>query len=250
MSDGFFITDLDPALTVGQVVTLDGPEGHHAATVRRIVAGERVTVADGQGRGATGVVVQVGKDRLDLRVERLLSDPVPEPRFTCVQALPKNDRVEQTVDLLTEIGVAEIVPWQASRSVVRWQGERGERARERWQSIARAAAKQSRRLTVPSVAPLASTAQVVERLRAADSAYVCHEAATDPVIAQRPSLGDVVVVIGPEGGVAPDELDAFREAGAVAVLIGGTVLRTSTAGTVALVQLRQLAELCHWMDEE
>ena len=243
MSDGFFVAELDDRVLVGSVVTLDGPEGRHAAVVRRIGLGELVTVTNGEGRGVRGPVVAVRKDGLDVQVSEVLSASVPAPRIVCVQALPKNERAEQAVDLLTELGVDEIVPWQASRSIVRWSGERGDKSLAKWQAVAREAAKQSRRLTIPVIAPVATTAQVAARLAAAPAAYVLHEGASVPVATLRPPRTEIVLVVGPEGGMAPDELAMFEAAGAQTILIADTVLRTVTAGAVAVAQLRLLADL-------
>ncbi len=243
MSDGFFVAALDAGVQVGSVVTLAGPEGRHAAVVRRIVAGEHVTITDGAGRGVRGPVVAVRKDGLDIEVGEVLTAALPAPRVVCVQALPKNERAEQAVDLLTEVGVDEIVPWQAARSLVRWSGERGEKALAKWQAVAREAAKQSRRLRIPVVAPLASTAQVAARLAAAPAAYVLHEGASIGVATIRPPRTEIVLVVGPEGGIAPDELAVFEAAGAQTILIADTVLRTVTAGAVAVAQLRLLADI-------
>lgn len=243
MSDGFFVAPLAENVGVGSVVTLDGPEGRHAAVVRRIGVGETVTVTDGEGCGVRGPVVAVRKDGLDLQVAELLTARPSAPRIVCVQALPKNERAEQAVDLLTELGVDEIVPWQASRSIVRWSGERGDKSRSKWQAVAREASKQSRRLTVPQITPVASTAEVAARLAQASVAYVLHEGASVPVAEVRPPRTDLVIVVGPEGGIAPDELAAFAAAGAEQVLIADTVLRSVTAGAVAVAQLRLLADL-------
>lgn len=250
MSDGFFLGTMADDVAVGDTVTLVGPEGHHASVVRRIRVGEQVTVSSGHGLGVRGPVMAVTKGSLSLTVDQVLREPFPEPRFVCIQALPKNDRADLAVDLLTELGVDEIVPWQASRSIVRWEGERGEKARTKWQTVAREASKQARRLTVPIVSPLATTRQVADRLREAEGAYVLHESATTPVLAVRPPLGEVVFVIGPEGGVSPEELETFEAAGAVVLIMGRTVLRTSTAGATALTMLRTIAEIVHWADEE
>jgi 16S rRNA (uracil1498-N3)-methyltransferase len=243
VSDGFFVAALDDRVAVGSVVTLSGPEGRHAAVVRRISLGEVVTVTNGDGRGARGPVVAVRKDGLDVEVAEVLSAAVPAPRIVCVQALPKNERAEQAVDLLTEIGVDEIVPWQASRSIVRWSGERGDKSLAKWQAVAREASKQSRRLRIPVIAPAATTAQVAALLAAAPAAYVLHEGASVHVATIRPPRTEIVVVVGPEGGIAPDELAAFEAAGAQAILIADTVLRTVTAGAVAVAQLRLLADI-------
>ena len=243
MSDGFFLAPLAGAVAVGDEVTLDGPEGHHASVVRRLRVGEQVTLSSGRGSGVRGPVTSVTRGAVTVRVEQVLVEPVPQTRFVCVQALPKNDRAELAVDLLTELGVDEIVPWQASRSVVRWDGERGEKSRAKWATVAREASKQVRQLTVPVVSPLASTRAVAARLESAAAAYVLHESASAPLVRVTPPAGEVVFVIGPEGGVSPDELAVFGAAGGVPVVMGTTVLRTSTAGATALTILRTLAEL-------
>ena len=245
--NGLFLTDLPADPSVGDRVVLAGPEGRHAATVRRIGVGEHVLLSDGEGRGVRGPVVATGKDRIEVEVERVITAPEPEVRFTIIHALPKNDRAELAVDLITEAGVDEIVPWQASRSIPKWTGERGEKSRAKWQSVAREAAKQSRRLRVPVVTEALSTKDVAVRISAATAAYVMHEAATTPVLGLKvPFVGEVVIVIGPEGGISPDELAAFEEAGGIPVVMGDTVLRTSTAGVVALSQLKLLSELRAW----
>jgi 16S rRNA (uracil1498-N3)-methyltransferase len=153
-----------------------------------------------------------------------------------VQALAKGDRGELAVELAVELGVDEVVPWSAARSVTRWDGARGERSRDRWRSVARAAAKQSRRAWVPTVAPLASTRQVAARLSA--GSLVLHEAADTPLATVAlPAGGDLVLVVGPEGGLDDAELAAFAAAGAVPVRLGPEVVRTSTAGAAALAAL-------------
>ena len=192
---------------VGDVVRLDGPEGRHAATVRRTRVGEHLLLTDGAGLRVEGEVVAVGSGTLDLRVVSVATDPAPSPRFVLVQALAKNDRDDQAVEAATECGVDEVVPWQASRSVVQWRGERGEKARLKWDAVLVAATKQSRRTRRPVLAPTAGTADLVARVRDAAAAYVLHEDATLPLAGVTlPAAGDVVLVVGPEGGVSPEEL--------------------------------------------
>jgi 16S rRNA (uracil1498-N3)-methyltransferase len=232
VSDPVFLVDALP--TPGRFV-LDGPEGRHAAAVKRMRAGERLLLADGAGGLAAATVVTAGRDTVDLDVAAAVREPAPEPRLVVVQALPKGDRGELAVQVLTEAGVDEIVPWQASRCVTRWQGDRGRRSWQRWQAVAREAAKQARRSWLPEIAPAATTAEVAARLGAAAGAYVLHEEATAPLAALTPPrAGEVVLVVGPEGGVSPEELTAFTAAGAEPVRLGPTVLRTSTAGVAAL----------------
>jgi 16S rRNA (uracil1498-N3)-methyltransferase len=155
-----------------------------------------------------------------------------------VQALPKGDRGETACEVLTEVGVDEIVPWSADRSIVEWRGARGDKALDRWRSTARAAAKQSRRAWLPVISPLAMTAEVAERLRAATLGVVLHESATTPLAGlDVPAAGEIVVVIGPEGSITDDELAVFASAGAAAYRLGSSILRTSTAGVVAAAVL-------------
>ena len=223
---------------VGDTVVLDGPEGRHAATVRRTRVGEHLLLTDGAGLRVEGEVVAVGSGTLDLRVLSVAHDPEPSPRLVLVQALAKHDRDDQAVEAATECGVDEVVPWQASRSVVRWRGERGEKAWRKWDALLVAATKQSRRTRRPVLAPTATTADLARRVGAAAAAYVLHEDARVPLATVTlPDAGDVVLVVGPEGGVSPDELATLEAAGAVAVRLGSTVLRSSSAGPAALAVL-------------
>lgn len=214
-------------------IVLTGPEGRHAATVRRLRVGEAVDLADGRGTRAACTVAAVRRDELELEVHARTTEPAPSPRVVLVQALAKGDRGERAVELATEVGVDEIVPWSAARCVVRWEGERGAKALARWRSTAREAGKQSRRAWLPEVTEPATTAQVAERLSSAHG-LVLHEEAADPLasVALRTD-GDLLLVVGPEGGLSEGELATFREAGASVVRLGQSVLRTSSAGAVA-----------------
>ena len=232
-------------LLAGPRVVLDGAEGRHAAAARRIGPEETVVLTDGAGLAATAAVVSAGRDQLVLDVVELREEERPPLLVTVVQALPKGDRGEVAVETLTEVGVDRVVPWAAQRCVTRWRDERGAKAWERWRSVAREASKQSRRCWWPHVDPLASTSQVAELLAVATLGLVLHEEATTPLAAlPLPGSGTVVLVVGPEGGVDPDELAAFGAAGATSVRLGPTVLRTSTAGTVAAAVV--LARSARW----
>jgi 16S rRNA (uracil1498-N3)-methyltransferase len=234
------------AALAGERVRLEGPEGRHAATVRRLRAGERVDVTDGLGLLVECVVVSVvGKDVVELEVVGRRSAAAPRPRLVVVQALPKGDRGELAVETMTEVGVDEIVPWAAARCVTQWRGDRGGKALARWRSTAREAGKQARRSWLPEVADLATTAEVASRLAGAACAVVLHEEATTPLTGLKvPVEGEVVVVVGPEGGITPEELAAFERSGGVPALLGPTVLRTSTAGVAAAAVL--LAATGRW----
>ena len=232
-------------LAAGEQVVLDGAEGHHGATVRRLRVGERALLTDGQGTRADSVVIEVGRDRLVLAVQAVRVGPPPSPRLVVVQAVPKGERGETAVETLTEVGVDVIVPWAAARCVTQWRDDRGAKALARWRSTAREAAKQSRRTIWPQVADLAGTAQVAALLAAATLGAVLHQTA-DAALAgvNVPTHGDVVVVVGPEGGLDDAELTSFTQTGALAYRLGDSVLRTSTAGTVAAAVL--LARTGRW----
>jgi len=227
---------LDP-LPDGDSLVLGGDEGRHAARVQRLQVGEALRVGDGRGAVCDCLVAEVLADGLRLAVLGRRTEPLPELRLVVVQALPKGDRGELAVEMLTELGVDEVVPWAAARSITQWRDARGAKALDRWRRIAREAAKQSRRLYVPVVAELATTAHVADRVRAA-TGLVLHEGAAAPLAAAAlPRAGEVVLVVGPEGGIAADELTEFAAAGGQAVRLGEPVLRTSTAGIAALAAL-------------
>jgi 16S rRNA (uracil1498-N3)-methyltransferase len=215
---------------VGELLTLDGPEGRHAADVRRLLAGEPIMLTDGGGGLISGSVAAVRRGELDVTVEAVEQVPPPALRLVVVQALAKGGRDEDAVEAMTEVGVDEFVGWQASRSIAKWT----DRTAVRWRSTVDAAAKQSRRSWWPVVSGPASTSDVVDRLRAADQSLVLsessHESLTSVAV---PASGEVVIVVGPEGGISPAEETAFADAGAAIVRLGHTVLRSSTAGVVA-----------------
>lgn len=215
-------------------VLLTGAEGRHAAGARRLAPGEAADLVDGCGTRADCRVLRTGRDEVEFEVLSRRFEPEPTPRLVLVQALPKGDRGERAVELATEVGVDEIVPWVAARCVMQWRGERGARQLDRWRATAREAAKQSRRARVPLVTGLHTTSQVAARLRGG-TGLVLHEAADLPLTGvELPTVGDVVLVVGPEGGITGDELD---ELGAPAVCLGSGVLRTSTAGAAAVAVL-------------
>lgn len=228
------------ALPSGDHTVLDGPEGRHAAAVRRLAPGEELVIADGRGAGAHCVVESVQtKDSLGLRITRRWQDPQPQPRIVLAQALIKGDRGELAVELATETGVDVVVPWRAGRSVAKWDdGPRGAKALARWRSTAREAAKQSRRTWVPEVTEPLSTKQLAELITRSATALVLDAAATQGLSdLELPPEGDLVLVVGPEGGISDSESDTLRAAGAQVARLGPTVLRASTAAAAAIAAL-------------
>jgi 16S rRNA (uracil1498-N3)-methyltransferase len=237
------LSDTVVGASVGDTVVLDGDEGRHAATVTRTRVGEQVVLTDGAGTSATCTVTEAGKATLTLRIDAVGHTDRQPPYVTVVQAIPKGDRGELAVEVLTEIDVDRIVPWAAARSVAVWRGERAAKSLARWRSASRAASKQARRAWLPEVTELATTAEVSELLEQADLAIVLHEDARVPLAAlQLEDVESIVVVVGPEGGITDDELAAFS--GAEVVRLGASVLRTSTAGVAAVAAL--LARTPRW----
>ncbi|MGW7314238.1 16S rRNA (uracil(1498)-N(3))-methyltransferase [Streptomyces sp. NPDC054865] len=246
MTAPVFVVEEVPA---GPEFVLDGPEGRHAVSVKRLNPGEEVVLTDGRGRWAEAVVKSAeGKDRLVVSVTEVSEEAEPAVRITVVQALPKGDRGEVAVETMTETGVDAIVPWQASRCITQWRGDRGAKSLAKWRATARESGKQSRRVRFPEVAEALSTKQVAALLAEADLAMVLHEdrdaASGALATAPLPEAGSVVLVVGPEGGVSPEELAVFAQAGARPYRLGHSVLRTSTAGTAAAAVL--LARTGRW----
>ncbi|HEU5222991.1 MAG TPA: 16S rRNA (uracil(1498)-N(3))-methyltransferase [Candidatus Lumbricidophila sp.] len=221
---------------VGDRVHLDGDEARHAVTVARVRVGERLAFSDGAGAVVHGVVAETGPRSVALTVDEHTFEPEPSVRLTLVQALAKGDRDELAVQAATELGVDAIVPWAAARSVSRWEGAKLERGRERWATIVREGVKQSLRAWVPAVQPLATTAQLVERL-AGQRILVLEPSASSRLAELVPDGRDIALVVGPEGGIAADELTRLATAGAELVRLGTSVLRTSTAGPAAIAAL-------------
>ncbi|HZE65998.1 MAG TPA: 16S rRNA (uracil(1498)-N(3))-methyltransferase [Sporichthyaceae bacterium] len=216
---------------------LTGDEGRHAAKVRRLRAGEHLELSDGAGVVAECVVAEVGAG-LTVEIRTVRTVPAPSPRLVVAQALPKGDRGELAVELMTEIGVDAIVPWAAEHCVTVWSGEKAHRAAQRWNVHAREAAKQARRPWVPVIEPLADTKTLAARVADAELAVVLHESATEALTAvSLPATGEVLLVVGPEGGISAEELTVFQDAGARVCRLGPEVLRTSTAGLAALAAL-------------
>ncbi len=235
-------------LPADDTVVLDGAEARHAVTVKRLAVGEQVLLADGRGGLVLAVAEEVARDHVRFAVLERREVPERAPRVVVVQALPKGERADLAVEILTELGVDEIVPWSASRSVSQWRGaDKIDRGLAKWRRTALEAAKQSRRARIPAVLELVDTAGVQRRLGASGVlGLVLHEDATQslgaslaalPDAAGEPMVTEVVLVVGPEGGISGEELAAFAATGAHAVRLGPEVLRTSTAGAAALAVL-------------
>jgi 16S rRNA (uracil1498-N3)-methyltransferase len=233
----FFIDETLTAMSAGDVVTLSGAEGRHAATVSRLRAGERVSLGNGRGLTASVLVSDVAKDSVVFEVVDVTEAPEPRHAFVLAQALAKTDRDERAVETSVELGVDAIIPFAASRSVSRWDAAKEAKGRARWQSIAREASKQSLRAWVPEVLAMATIRDLIAltatRLIVLDAAGVSPHN-VDWAASPTDDKYQTVFVVGPEGGFSPEEREAFAQAEATFVRLGNNVLRTSTAGPVAL----------------
>ena len=238
MTDPVFVHPGVAAVTPGQQIVLDGEEARHAVVVKRIRVGERLVLTDGAGASVTGVVAVADKSTLTLDVDEARRTQPELPRVVVVQAIPKGDRGELAVEMLTEVGVDEIVPWAASRCVAVWKGDRAAKSLAKWRATARESAKQARRTWFPEITDVVGTEEVAKRLEKASVPVVLHEAASGPLAdIPVPGRAEIVIVVGPEGGISDEELAAFAAVGAEPVRLGSSVLRTSTAGVAATAAL-------------
>jgi 16S rRNA (uracil1498-N3)-methyltransferase len=222
----------------GRVVRVTGDEARHAITVARIRVGEHISVGDGAGLIAEGTVASTDGGEVAVDVQLVRREEAPRPELWLAQALAKGDRDELAIQAATELGVSGVIPWQAERSVSRWDGPKAAKGRDRWQSIVREASKQSIRAWVPQVS------EVAKSLALPGLVLVLEPTASTLLTAVPLDEDRITVVVGPEGGVSPKELAQLEESGARAVRLGPEVLRTSTAGPAALVVLN--ARLGRW----
>lgn len=231
---------------VGATFTLAGTEAHHAATVKRVAVGETMDVVDGDGHRLSGTVTAASAESVALRVDSVSYDPLPGCRFVLVQALAKSDRSELAVEAATELGVDAVLPWQADRSIVRWRGDKAVKGQAKWESLVRTASKQCRRTRVPEVLETQDSRGLARWLGGVAHPVLLHEDA-DRSLADywkhqpNAGVGVLAVVVGPEGGISPREIDLFTAQGAIAVSLGGNVLRASTAGPAAVALFNYLA---------
>ncbi|WP_298038396.1 16S rRNA (uracil(1498)-N(3))-methyltransferase [uncultured Microbacterium sp.] len=221
---------------IGDIVALTGAEAKHAAVVRRLRVGEQVTLGDGAGIWLEGVVTDVSASLVNVEVTGRRAQDAPTIRLFLAQALAKGDRDELAVQTSCELGIDGVIPWQATRSISRWEGAKAVKGRERWATIVREAAKQAHRAWVPPVAEPVTTGQLIAASEGRRM-LVLDPTATTKLSQIRADERDMVLIVGPEGGIAPEELAKFDEAGAERVLLGDTVVRTSTAGPAAIAVL-------------
>ncbi|HEX3679204.1 MAG TPA: 16S rRNA (uracil(1498)-N(3))-methyltransferase [Galbitalea sp.] len=228
---------------IGEISIIGGGDARHAVTVSRLVVGELVRVGNGLGMIASGTVTAVAPAEFRFEVETIETIERPTPAIWLAQALAKGDRDELAIQASTELGVDGIIPWTAARSISRWEGAKIAKGHERWSAVVREATKQSARAWLPEVASLVNTKQLAE-LAETTRMIVLDPVADASVTVIAPDFHDIVLVVGPEGGISPAEFDLLHSAGATSARLGGSILRTSTAGPAAIAVLS--AKLGRW----
>jgi len=234
----FFVPDLPTQ--VGASYSFNSEDANHAIKVLRIEVGEIFRVSDGVGGWANVQVTEVTKRSLETTVLEVGRQEPLEIKFTVVQALPKSDRAKEAVELLTEAGADVIVPWLANRSISRTE------VISKFATTAREASKQSRRLFIPQLHETVKERGVIELIKSADLALVFHESAQvklSEIITPQIKAKNVVIVIGPEGGITEEELAAFAAAGAHVAGLGRPILRSAHAGLAALSAVNSLLKV-------
>jgi 16S rRNA (uracil1498-N3)-methyltransferase len=240
-----FFAAIGSDTVVGSSFVLGGPEAKHAVSVRRMTIGEAIAVSDGLSIKIRGKVSKVLKDTLEISVDNVEALEPPPTQLVLVQALAKGDRDELAIQACTELGVNGVIPWQADRSISIWKDEKKAKGRTRWQTIVTEASKQSLRALIPKVDEVLDSQGLVDALQSFDRVLVLDpESATSITELIPPSSGRVAIVVGPEGGMSEQELQAFSRAGFTSVHLGSGVLRTSTAGMAAVSYLQ--AKLGDW----
>ncbi len=229
----FYLNEELAAATVGERISVGGAEARHAVSVSKLAAGDRISVGNGAGLVASGPVLSAEPAEFVVAVEEVTDTPLPSPALWLAQALAKGGRDEYAVQQATELGVDGVIPWAAQRSIVKWEGSKIAKGRQRWSAIAREATKQSLRPWIPELGELASTL-VLCALANAAAVVVLDPAAEEPLSSYQPDGRDIVLVVGPEGGITEPELSRFEVAGASLRRLGDSVLRTSTAGPAAI----------------
>jgi 16S rRNA (uracil1498-N3)-methyltransferase len=234
------------SIAPGSLFILDGAEARHAVTVKRLAVGEQVDIADGAGSRITGTVTEAAPAELTVECTSVSMEQRPDVRLVLVQALAKGDRDELAIETATELGIDAVIPWQSERSIVRWKGDRAAKAHGKWQSAVTAAAKQARRAWIPEVRPAVDTQALAKEVAGAGLAVILHEDAVTPLrqvlgkwSEERQGAGadatEILLIVGPEGGISPREVTRLCSAGAVTALLGPHVLRSSTAGPAGVV---------------
>jgi 16S rRNA (uracil1498-N3)-methyltransferase len=229
-----------PVIETSPKITVSGDEAHHAITVTRLGVGERVALSDGSGAWAIGEISSADKKSFTVEVSERGVQEQRRPLLTVVQALPKSDRVKEAIELIVEAGADRIIPWAAARSISKWQGD----SQSKWQTTSMTAAKQSRRYFIPQVLDVHTAKELTSLFSTSTRALVLHEEGAQPISSVLTPADavheEIFLVIGPEGGITPDEIQLFQSAGAEEVRLGEPILRSAHAAIAGLAAVQAL----------
>jgi 16S rRNA (uracil1498-N3)-methyltransferase len=230
----FFVDDLPT--TVGQMYTFNNEDALHAIRVLRTGPGEIFWLSDGKGTYSTVKAVEVAKKSMQCEViESQFQEPL-EIEYTVIQALPKGDRLKSCAQLLTEAGADRIVFWSSARSI-----GKADKTLDKLDVTVREASKQARRFRIPEIVGPLTTAQVIDEIARTDIAVLFHESATNKLSAiTAPKVAKALIIIGPEGGITDEELEAFTSSGAKIALMGRPIFRSAHAGIAGLAAVQTL----------
>ena len=216
------------------LIEVSGDEAHHAIKVLRINIGEEILISDGAGNWVRASVENIEKKTFAAKVLERGFQQEKSPRLIVVQGLPKSDRVKDAIEILVESGVDLIIPWQADRSISKWQKD----SLDKWKNAAVAATKQSRRFRKPEIIDGLSLSQLLEIESENSAILVMHESAetklSQVVTSKFADMSEIIIVIGPEGGISESELELLQSVGAHIVGLGPEVFRSAHAGGAAL----------------
>ncbi|MGA0112968.1 MAG: 16S rRNA (uracil(1498)-N(3))-methyltransferase [Candidatus Nanopelagicaceae bacterium] len=215
---------------------IDGDEAKHAISSLRIKNGELISVTDGKGGRADAQVISVTGKTFVVELNNYQQEPSSQIKLTVVQALTKGDRARETIELLTEAGVDQIIPWSAQRCVGQWKDD----ALEKWRVWSKEATKQSRRSWIPEISEIQTTIDIVKRVKDSELSLIFHETGEKKLsqVLSEKSPSSLLLIIGPEGGISETELEAFKLAGAIEVSMGKPVFRSAHAGAAALAAVQ------------
>ena len=224
-----FFTD---QINNGSTQSLENDQAHHAIKVLRLNLGEVIQISDGVKNWVSGPIIEISKKKLTISVSEKGEYKDKKPELVLVQAVTKSDRNKEMLELVIEAGVDRIIPWQAERSISKWQSD----SAQKWEIGIKEACKQARQIRLPKLMPMLTTAGVVQLFNKDAQAIVFHESAGEKFAQMQlaDSLTSIFLIIGPEGGISPNELSIFENTGCKVVRLGETVLRSAHAGFAAI----------------
>lgn len=239
MPHRFFV---DPGQITGDLIRITGPDVQHISKVLRLKEGAELIVADGTGLEYYGRITSLGKWEVMVSVSQKQQAQSESPvKVTLLQGIPKGDKMELIIQKCTELGINRIVPVVTKRTVVQLSEEKARTRRQRWQRIAEEAAKQSQRARIPVVEEVIPLAEALVRYGNQPLLVPWEEEKAqtmkEVLKAQRGKCSQLALLIGPEGGLDPEEVALAKAQQAWAVTLGPRILRTETAGLAALTMI-------------